>query len=253
MLRNIVITAAIITATALRSVAADNAPFVSHAAPSKFIDLDIHAMIGGSTVTQNYSDCFSAISEINLSMGTAFGIGATARFSFTNFIGMGVEANFMINNYRMSLAVADDDATSITNCFVRNHYYTANFPVYISLNFNLGSVVRWNIDAGLYYTYGLSGRSKSTLYNARVNELGQLITSVTNQKASYYNSPDAFIASSYRGDIGLHIATGFTFMRRYSVGVRSQIGFKNESHAYNAIKQPNVHNINLLCSLGYHF
>lgn len=228
-------------------------PFVCHGAPDKFLDLEVHALIGGSTVIQNYGSCFPQVSELDVNQGFATGVGAAAQFGFTDFIYMGVEANLLVNNYRMSLAVADDNATSITNCFLKNRYYTANFPVYVSLKFNLGQTVRWNVDAGVYYTYGLSGRSSVTLYSARVNPLGQLITTVTGSKENYYNSPDAFICSSYRGDIGLHLATGFTIKRHVSVGFRTQIGIKNQAHAYNAITTPQVHNVNFLCVVGYHF
>ena len=141
-------------------------PFISHERPSRFIDVELHALVGGSTVTQNYSSCFPQISEMDLTLGTAVGAGARACILFSDFIGLGCEANILINNYKMSMAVANDDAMSMTTGFIHNHYYTACFPVFITLNFNLGPVVKWNIDGGMYYTYGLSGRSKTPLYSA---------------------------------------------------------------------------------------
>lgn len=250
MRRHILLTLLFIaTAVSLQA----STPFISHERPSRFIDVELHALVGGSTVTQNYTSCFPQISEMDLTLGTAVGAGARACILFSDFIGLGCEANILINNYKMSMAVANDDAMSMTTGFIHNHYYTACFPVFITLNFNLGPVVKWNIDGGMYYTYGLSGRSKTTLYSASINELGQLITSSTNEKVSYYNSPETFITSSYRGDLGLHLSTGLTFASHYTLGIQTQIGFKNVAHAYNAIVTPNVHNVNFLCSLGYRF
>lgn len=228
-------------------------PFIDHSKPSRFIETGVHAIMGGSTVTQNFTSCFPAISQLSQNMGLSVGVGADAEIFFTNFIALGVEANFFCNNWKMDLAIADDDATSISNCFVRNNFYTFNFPIYASFKFNLGSRVRWNVDAGAYYTYGLGGRNKWTLYSAHVNSLGQLITTITNEKASYYNSRDAFIASSYRGDIGVHLSTGFTFAGKVSVSVRGQFGCKNQAHVYESVVTPRVHNISVSGSVGYIF
>jgi len=243
----------ILTMAAALSATSQSKKFVDHGKPSGLIETGVHAIIGGSSVTQNFAGCFPAISQISQTMGTAMGLGATAEIPFTNFIALGIEANFMINNWKMDLAVADDNASSISNCFVRNHYYTLNFPLYGSFKFNLGNSVRWNVDVGVYYTYGLGGNNKWTLYSAHVNQLGQLITTITNEKAPYYNSREAFISSSYRGDIGVHLSTGFTFARKITVSVRGQFGCKNQAHTYDAVITPDVHNFNITGAVGYLF
>lgn len=248
-----VLSAIISLAAVITGAAADGTPFVEHGKPDRFLSFDAHALLGGVTVTQNFRSCFPQISQMAITTGVSTGVGATAHTSFTRFISLGMEANFLINNFRMNMAVADDDATSITDVFVRNHFYTLNFPVYITLDFNLGSKVKWNVDAGAYYSYGLTGKSKSTLYTAQVNPLGQLITTMTSAKSDFYNSEEAFITSYYKGDYGLHLATGLTFGRRVSIGLRMQIGFKNVAHAFDAVKRPNVHNFNFFGTAGWCF
>lgn len=228
-------------------------PLVSTGRTARFIDVDVHALVGGTLVTQNFASCFPSISELSVNMGPSYGIGFGASLNFNDFIGLGCEVNALLNYYKMTLAVADNEATSITNTFIRNHFFTANFPVFIRLKFNLGGNVRWIIDGGAYYTYGLGGRQKTTMYSAHVNELSQLITVTTSSRSPYYNSPDAFICSSYRGDIGLHLATSLLVSRRFSIGVRTQIGFKNQAHLFNGVKTPNVHNIGFQVTGGYHF
>lgn len=228
-------------------------PFIDHGPASQFLTLDAHAMVGGVEVAQNFRSTFSEITELDVSMSTALGLGMGADMAFSDFLSLGVQGNFLINNYRVNMAVANDVGPSMTNCFVRNHFYTFNFPVYMSAHFNLGPIVRWNVDMGLYYQYGVGGKQKSTLYNARVNDLGQLVTSLTHQEADYYNSREALLSSSYRSDIGLHAATGFTFSQLIKFSIATQIGFKNVSHVYNGLRRPNMHNFNFLCSVGWCF
>lgn len=232
---------------------AASANFIDHGPANRFLTLDLHGMVGGVEVLQNLRSTFPEITELDVSMSTVFGLGAGAEMSFSDFLALGLQSNFLINNYRMNMAVANDAGPSMTNCFVRNRFYTFNFPVYLSTRYNLGPVVRWNVDLGLYYSYGVGGRSKATMYNARVNDLGQLVTSLTHQNSSYYNSSTSLLTSSYRSDIGLHLATGFTFSQLIKFSIATQIGFKNVSHVYNGVKRPNMHNFNFLCSLGWCF
>lgn len=227
--------------------------FIDHGPASRFLTLDAHALIGGVEVLQNYGSTFPEISELDVSMSTALGVGMGAEMSFSDFLSLGLQGNFLINNYRVNMAVANDAGPSMTNCFVRNHFYTFNFPVYLSTHYNLGEVVRWNVDLGMYYSYGVGGSQKATLYNARVNDLGQLVTSLTHQDNRYFNSREALLTSSYRSDIGLHVATGFTFSQLIKFSIATQIGFKNVSHVYNGVQRPNLHNFNFLCSLGWCF
>ncbi|MBD5316384.1 MAG: hypothetical protein HDS11_01760 [Bacteroides sp.] len=235
------------------SAAAGGAPFINHSKPASLLDFEVHALIGGSAITQNYQKSFPQISELATSMGVSGGIGAEATANFSDFLALGMEINFLANNFKMNTAVADDDATSITNVFVKNRFYTFNFPVFMRFNFNLGNSVRWNLDAGGFYSYGITGTSSTTLYSALVNPVGQLITSVTSEDYKYYNSDNTFIASSWRGDFGFHFGTGLTVRRCVRLGVSSQIGLKNVAHAYNAVKTPRVHNYNVMCSLGWCF
>ncbi len=238
---------------AVTSAAAADVPFVNTAAPSRFIDFEIHGLIGTSVVTQNYRSCFPQISRMALSGGVAGGAGARARTWFSDFVGLGIEINFLANSYSNNLAVADDDATSITNVFVGNKFYTINVPVYVVFNFNVSSNIRWNVDFGGYYGLGLGGHSNTTLYSAQVNPVGQLITTITNDRTPYYNSSEKFIASSHKADIGLHLGTGLTFRQLISIGLRMEMGLRNVAHAYDAIKVPNVHNFNFFGTIGWCF
>lgn len=235
------------------SLAARSAkPMVDFGKPDDFIDVYGQMMLGGSYFTENYRSCYSEISDINSSMRPAYGLGVGARFNIRGFLGLGTELNFSRNGYNLDMAVIGDGGRSVSNVFQRNHFYKLDIPVYMTVIFNLSRSVRWNVDGGMYYAYGISGKQDNTIYNTRINELEQLMMSVTPYKTGFYNDKNAFINSYRRGDIGLHLATGLTFSHHLRVGVRTQIGFSNLSNSIGIVK-PSAHNLNFMAIVGWQF
>lgn len=227
-------------------------PFIDTGRADRFLRTGVHALVGNSFVTQNYKGCFPEITELSLSPGWAMGMGATAEFAVRDYLWIGTEANVMINNYNTDLIVNRANATSVSNVFLRSHFYSLNFPVYLSFKFNLADKVRWNVDGGLYYGYGLGGTQRQAIYNARINEIGQLLSSHYELKSHYYNDSDGFINSIKRADVGVHLASGLTFYQRVSVGVRAEIGLKNAAKTIGEV-HPNLHNFSFLVSGSYWF
>lgn len=229
--------------------------FVDHGPAPKFIEPQIHVWYGGSMVTENYVSCFSEISQMNSNPGSNIGLGGVAVFGISDFIGLGTELNVTLSKYRTDFAVSNNTVTSVSNIFLRNRAWYINVPVYVQFRFNVDSRVRWNIDAGMYYSYGFSGSQSQSIYSAQINDLGQLISVKINSKPSYFNNSDTFINSYRRGDIGLHVATALTFSGKYSVGARLNFGFKNISYIMNNawIVNPNIHNFNFAVVLGRTF
>lgn len=228
-------------------------PFVDTLAPSRFVNVGVHASVGNSTLTQNYRSSFPQISQLNVSAGWSFGAGANVEFGLRDFMWLGTEANLLIDNNSIDMIVNEDQsATSVSNIFLRNHYYYLNIPVYMSFKFNLAPTVRWNIDGGIYYSYGLGGNQRQNVYSSRVNEIGQLVATKYEIKTDYFNDSRSFINSYHRGDIGLHLATGLTFGSRISVGARMQFGFKNVANTVG-VTHPNIHNLSFTGTLGYWF
>lgn len=250
MLRQLLALLTIISA-ALTS-AAGNPVFVDHSRPDNFLDIDIHALAGGSYITENYMSCYPEISDLNAGMGPAFGIGAGVRFNIRSFLGLGTELNFTRNTEKMDMAVVGGNRHSVSNVFQRNTYYKFDVPVYMTFMFNLSSTVKWNVDTGLYYSYGTGGSQNNNIYDTRANELGQLIMSVSNFKADFYNDSKGFINSYNRSDMGLHLATGLTFGGHLRIGARAHIGFSNIANSTGIVK-PSCHTLDFLGSIGWQF
>lgn len=225
---------------------------VDNSRAERFLDVYVQTMAGGSYLTDNYRSCYPEITDLNSSMRPAFGAGVGVRFNIRKFLGLGTELNFTRNGFNMDIAVVGAGGRSVSNVFQRNVFYRVDIPVFMSFIFNLSQSVKWNVDGGMYYAYGLSGKQKNTIYNTQINELEQLMVSVTPYETDFYNDNDAFINSYHRGDIGLHLATGLTFAEHLRVGVRGQLGFSNLANSTGIVK-PSSHNINFMVTVGWQF
>ena len=96
---------------------------VDKSRPDDFIDFDVHALVGGSYIMENYVSCYPEISDLNAGMGAAFGVGAGVRFNIRGYLGLGTELNFTRNAAKMDMAVVGSDRNSVSNVFQRNSYY----------------------------------------------------------------------------------------------------------------------------------
>lgn len=238
----------IISLCSLAGAAQSSEP--SFADPPRFITVNAHIMAGGSYVTSNYMDAYPEIGDMNRSMGGAAGIGVGVSFRLGRHWSLATELNFGTATHRMDLAVAGAGKPSVSNVFQRNRSWAFDIPVYMRWTHRVAQNVKWNADAGLYYAYGTGGSQKNTIYDAKTNDLGQLITSRTRLDTGYYNDSRAFINSFKRADIGLHLALGLTFTERITVGVRSHIGLKNAALS-NGIVTPDCHNIDIMAVVGW--
>lgn len=232
------------------TASADDDATVDAVQSKNFLNIEVHALIGGSYMTDNYPSCYPEISDLNTTLGPAAGIGVGAQFNLTRTIGLGTELNFTRNSFKMDMAVVGPQ--SVSNVFQRNTYYKLDIPVYIRLNFDLACDVVWNVDGGLYYIYGLEGKQRSNIYDTRSNDLGQLMLSMTPIRADFYNDTDAFINSYDRGDIGLHLASGLTFREHFCIGIQAHIGFSNVAHSTGLVK-PDMHTMDFRATVGWRF
>ena len=244
---------AIITTTIIILIAALCSAAETPAPPEvKFLTVNAHIMAGGSYVTDNYTDVYPEISDMNRSMGAAVGLGVGVIFNLGRRWALGTELNFGTYAHRMDLAVAGAGKPSVSNVFQRSRAWVLDIPVFMRWTHRVADNVMWNIDAGLYYSYGTGGSQENTIYDAKTNDLGQLITSCTEYNTGYYNDKSALINSLKRADIGVHLGVGLTFARRLTVGVRSHLGLKNTALS-TGITKPPCHNIDILAVAGWNF
>lgn len=221
--------------------------------PSKsFIDIDVHAIAGGSAVFQNYKSSFQEIKNLDSSVGLSGGLGARATLGLREYLGLTTEANFLMRNFDMNMVVGSLSSGSLSGVKLDNDIYVVNIPVAMTLRLDVSGKVKWQIDFGGYYSYGIYGRQKQDIFVASTNALGELVTVQSHVKTNYFNSKSTFLNSFRRSDYGIHIATFLDFGPHLRVGARVQFGLKNVSYT-RGIVNPSVHNLDFGGSVGYRF
>ncbi len=144
--------------------AATSQNFVDFGPAEKFIEPEIHVLAGSSSVTQNYRSCFPEIKDLNINMGFSGGIGGSAVFGLSNFLGLGTSLDIMVNNYNVDMAVVGPNNLSVSSLFINNRAYYLNIPVFVSFRFNPMRSMRWILNAGFYYGFGFAGYQHRQTY-----------------------------------------------------------------------------------------
>ena len=248
--------AALITALAalITPATATAQQFFNPGHADKFLRMEVHGLAGGSTILQNYASCFDEITSFDQNMGFSGGLGAVATFGIRDWLGLSTEFNILASNSSATALMAGRPDSPYATVTLRNRYYTINIPVYVRVNFNLASRVRWNVIGGIYYSLGLSGHQHQDVYTSYVNSLGQLINIHDSLRPDYYRSSGAFVNSSLRADWGIIFGTGIEASSRVSVGLRALIGLRNMAYITDSgTSRPSIHNTALYATLGYLF
>lgn len=227
-------------------------PFVDYGPANKFIEPSVHVIGGGSTILHNYRSTFGEIENLNTNMGILLGAGGRATFGFRDFFGVSTEFNILARNYNIDMSVVGHNQSSMSAVFINSRTWSFSIPLLLTFRFNVADGLRWNVDAGAYYSYGFAGTQRQRLYVGRINELGQLVAERIDIKSDYYNSPATFQNSFRRSDWGIHIGTSLDIGRHIRVGARLQAGLKNTSFTHG-ISNPRVRNLDIAGMVGWRF
>lgn len=234
-------------------VVSQNRPFYNPDRTDRFIECDVHGIVGASVFIQDYRDHVPSISDISTSTGCGWGVGATAQFVIRDFFALGTSLDFVAHNSDYSMVLIDADRMGTQNSvFVSNQSFSATVPVFASFRFNLADNVRWNVDAGCYFSLGLGGSQKADTYTTSMNELGQVVTKYQYYKWDFFNEKRPLIHAIDDFDFGLLIGTGLLIHDHYKVGIEARISTKNATTDEGVI-HPNVRNHLFAMKLGYQF
>lgn len=231
---------------------ANGAGMIDFSPSKKFIDIDLHGLVGGSTIMQNYKNSFPEIDSFNTNMGFAGGIGGRATFGLREYLGLTTELNFLVRSYDYNLVAGTEGSEGVTGAQVDNKTCIFNIPLAITLRMMIARNVKWLVDVGLYYSYGFYGRQKQDIFAGKVNPLGELVVVYQHIKTDYFNSNHTFLNSFRRSDYGFYIGTFLDLGPHLRIGARLQTGFKNTSYSYGVVN-PSVRNFDFYGSVGYRF
>lgn len=227
-------------------------PFMDTSRPSKPLDIGVHVGLGVSTQIQNYASAVPGCADFHLSSGLQSAFGATVEVPLRRYIAIGTGADFVINNNSWAMTVINSEPNTVSTLYCRNTYRAFEIPIYLSLRFNLGSRITWTNEGGMYFCFGTGGRTRITSYSAAVNQLGQQQVTRTRYDHPYYNADTPILNGFGRNDIGIHLATGLQYLRRWTLKAVMRYGFKDVARNYGVL-DVNVHNLAFSFRLGYTF
>lgn len=237
----------------LDSIAAMEQPsFYDSGRPSDFIELDAHVAIGMMSLVQNFSGAVPDLSDFLLSPGTKIDMGLTVRFNLRNSLGLATGMQVGINNMRYALGLVGKGTGQISSIYVRNHFYDITVPIYVSWRFNMGRLMKWSVDGGLYASKGFGGSSRFSGYTSGVNSLGQPVVTHALYNQPYFDASTAFIARVKSFDWGPRLATGLVYRNKYTFNIIFQISAENLATKQTVLDLRYRHT-SLAFELGYIF
>lgn len=228
-------------------------PFFSTARPASIIEVEAHAIVGATAVTENYSSQIAGIDKADAHAGLGVGFGAKASFVFREYLALTTGLDFVFGHNNCAMTAVNDGTENVNNIYLSNRYFYSRIPVLMSLRFNVADKAQWLVEAGVYFAMGLSGRQKADTYTTGINDIGQLVTEHHRASWDYYRSDEGLIHSVHTLDFGLQLGTGFCFRDHYVVGVSVSYGLKDAAKSFGPLDDVSVHNLDCLCTLGYRF
>lgn len=186
----------------LGSLTANAADFLDTSAPENVFNIGARV---GFNLSNNSIDN-TPYFKMNLSKwGTGFDAGVVCDINIRNFISIqpGFFYQSRSNDYAYIYTALGGDIDN----YGHTRHYTFNVPILASLHLNPTDNIRWSIDFGPYFEFGLDGSDKD-------------LSKDTKYKEDYYASRKSF-------DIGLKMGTGLEFFDHYYFGIHYLAGCCN--------------------------
>lgn len=235
------------------AILSQSKPFISMEKADNLVECNVHTLLGTSLFVQDYAKHIPSLAFIEASPGCGVGLGASAQLVFRDFFALGTSLDVLALNNVYSMTLIDIDGNGTQNSvFVSNRAYCANIPIFASIRFNISDNVRWNVDAGCYFSLGFGGYQKADTYTTMLNDLGQMVTKYEKYEWDYYNEEHPLVNGFDDFDFGLMVGSGLRLYDHYNIGLEARFGTKNASTNVGIIR-PNVRNHFLAMKIGYQF
>lgn len=187
------------------SLAASASDFFSTAAPDKFFGIGVrlgfntsNSTIGKGPDLWNHS-----------SWGTGFDAGVVADIAFRDFLT--IQPGFFYESRSSSYTYIWSRPGSQQEVVVGHALnYTFQVPVIASVRFNVTDNVRWSLDIGPTFSFGIGKSDKGKYF---------LPTEFTYDEGYYKNR--------HKFEVGLKMGTGLTIRKHYYLGVHYVAGMRD--------------------------
>jgi len=219
---------------------AQDAPFLDTSDAEQPFQLGIRVGINSSNQT-NGSDLLTSNVD---SWGIGFEAGAVFDINIRDFFTLqpGIFFSIRNNKYCHSIISYDHEMAMLSTISNegKTRHTTFTIPVLASFRFNLSDELRWQVDAGPYFEFGLGGYDKGNFLQMSNPQAG-------NNRYSMFNN--AYYDIRRKFDWGLKVGTGLRFKEHYYAGVHYEAGF---CRVYKS-KEAGGHNKGWMFTLGYDF
>ena len=217
---------------ALASTSAFAADLVDKSASSSLLDFGVRA--GWNTSGQSVS-LDDVPGKVNFDLGSGFTIGAVADLNVRNFFS--IQPGVFYENRSFDYSIIDNRPSQQTIHSIYGHtrFNLISIPVLASFKFNISNTVKWFVEAGPYFAFGMGGDDDVEEISASV------ASSTTGGTSQYIYKP--YTRDYYGNDLdqsewqhekfhwGLKAGTGLKMFKHFVVGIHYQFGFNNISRS----------------------
>ncbi len=172
-----------------------------------------------------------------------FSTGAVVDLNVRNFFSIRPGLFFENRSYDYRQVQYSDAQSSVAARIGHTRRNALNVPVLASFHFNISRAVKWDVEAGPYFTFGVgSGKNKVTYVAA--SAAGTPSYSHIDGKSDYYGSESNQMK---KFDAGLQFGTGVEVLGHYVFNISYQRGLNNVAHSGS------LKNKGWTFSVGYNF
>lgn len=220
-----------IAAAMLLLPASASAGLIDSSAPERPFSFGVRAGFNTSNLSAHKPDG-SELRRLqhNETWGLGFSAGVVFNIHLRNWIA--IQPGFFFetrsNKYSSLNEMRTFAGDVTTSSFGKTSHTVFNVPILASASFNIASSVKWSVDFGPLFSFGLGGNDKGSELQGSTILPGMLDTE--GFKHGYYDTRKKF-------DFGYKIGTGLTVMRHYYIGVHYEQGllkpWKNIGGGFN--------------------
>lgn len=203
--------------------------FADTSAPDRMVDAGVRFGITSSNISADIP-----LSGYNCSFAwkRGFAAGAVVDLNIRNFFS--IEPGFYFENrsYDYIAVCHEPDVKVLSANIGHTRRYAFSVPVLASFHFNISNAVRWNVEAGPYFTFGIGDGKDNVEYTSIgvSTSPGYNSYTSTDGKRDYYGDENW---QHRKFDCGVQIGTGVEIMDHYVVNISYQRGLRNVAGAHD--------------------
>lgn len=204
------------------AVSAQAADFVDTSKPKDIINFGLRFGITSSSLS---ADLPGTATDYAFSWRRGFATGAVVDVNIRDFFSIRPAIYFENRSYDYTMVDNEPDSRALSVSLGHTRRNALSVPVLASFHFNISNAVRWDVETGPYFTFGL-GSGKDHVNAVSVSAPEGTQGSYTNISAhrDYYGD-QAWQHRSF--DLGWQIGTGIEVLRHYVFNISYQHSLRN--------------------------